>query len=373
MINENTLNTLQSIAFGADIDSLESYIADFKFADRLTDMSRYRHNYNRLLELLKEIKPDSSIFTQDDMDGIPLDKFDRYFEQYGNIRKCLMYNILDNIATSDVRDKIKKTADHISDILALVNVQGLDVMCTYKDGYLCKIYLIGESKKIVDITYYLEDKLPSRIKAFSSCELVELRGKLTISKENINTYRRLETTIAHKIRCRVNTDILDIVFNDIISDSLEFSNQWDKLEFIRSIDGINAATYVLIRSIDCDILHQALVDIDKAFVDIQSDIDWYTYGFEIRLNEYLDYNTGFICVLSDADHRKIFETVVKSIYTDKSTNKQILKVVNVECNKRFNVDFIEINDLYDIEKYSIKIGDKVHFKVIEEQPIIVKA
>lgn len=373
MINENTLDILQNIAFGADIDSLESYIADFKFADRLTNMSKYRHNYNKMLELLKEIKPDSSVIAESNINDIPLDKFDKYFEQYGNIRKPLMYNVLDNIASSDVRDKINKSSDSMSDILALVNVQGLDIMCTYKDGYLCKVYLIGESKKIVDITYYLSDKLPSRIKTFSSHELVELRGKLTILKENIETSQRLEATIAHKIRCRVNTDILDIVFNDIISDNLVFSNQWDKMEFLQSIEDINIANYVLIRSIDCDILHQALIDIDKAFADIQSDIDWYTYGFEVRLNNYLDNNTGFICILDDADYRKEFSAIVKSIYTDKSTNKQILKIVNTECNKRFNVDYIEIQDLYDIEKHNIRIGDKIQFKIIEKQPIIVKA
>lgn len=373
MINENTLDTLQSIAFGADIDSLESYIVDFRFADRLTDMSRYRHNYNKLLELLKEIKPDSSVFIQNSTEDLQLDKFDKYFEQYGNIRKCSMYNILDNIASSDVRDKISKSDDSVSDILALVNTQGLDVMCTYKDGYLCKIYLIGESKKIVDITYYLEDRLPSRIKAFSSYELVELRGKLTISKENIDTYKRLETNIAHKIRCKVNTNTLDIVFSDVISDSLDFKSQWDKMEFLQSIEYINVASYVLIRSIDCDILHQALVDIDKVFADTESDMEWYIYGFEVRLNNYMDINTGFICILNDADYRKEFSATVKSIYTDKSTNKQILKIVNTECNKRFMIDSIEVQDLYDIEKYNIKIGEKVHFKVIEKQPIIVKA
>lgn len=55
MINENTLNILQNIGFGADIDSLESYLIDFEDANKVADLERYKYNCKILKNILKEL------------------------------------------------------------------------------------------------------------------------------------------------------------------------------------------------------------------------------------------------------------------------------------------------------------------------------
>ena len=61
MVNENTLRLLNRIGFGADIDSLESYLLNYAIAHKLTDMEKYELVYTRILlqkpELVLIIQP----------------------------------------------------------------------------------------------------------------------------------------------------------------------------------------------------------------------------------------------------------------------------------------------------------------------------
>lgn len=369
MINENTLSILQDIGFGADIDSLESYIIDFEEASKLTNLERFRYNYDILKRLLKELKPDSIAFETKDIEELKEDKFAYLFEQYGNIRKPVAYGTIDMLATSDIREKINNAQDSISDILALVEVQGLDCMCTYKDGYICKAYLIGESKRYKDITEFICDKVPKRIKELSKYELVELRGKLVINNKRLEQISlHTETSLNQALRCGIYNEDINVIFNDIISDNITFKTQWEKMEFMKQLD-IETVPYVLVRGIDETILPQAIYDIYNTFKEIE--IEYSTYGFEIRLNEYLDNNTGFIAILDDADYRKVYESTVKSVATEDSTGIQILKIVDTKCNKEFSISSIEVNDIYLLEKLGISIGSKVHFRVIEGKAILI--
>lgn len=369
MINENTLNILQNIGFGADIDSLESYLIDFEDANKVADLERYKYNCKILKNILKELKPDSVVFSDREQEEIKEDKYACLFEQYGNIRKPLAYGTTDTIATADVRDKINNAQDSVSDILALVEIQGLDCMCTYKDGYLCKAYLIGESKRYKDITYYLDDIIPKRIKQFSEYGLVELRGKLTTSdKDILNLSLHTETALMHTLRCELYMDKINIVFNDILSDELNFKNQWEKMEFMQQLD-IEVTPYVLVRGIDVVVLPQAIVDISNAINNLEIKYD--TYGIEIRLNEYMDNNTGFRVVLKDADYKKTYESVVKAIATDDVSGLQIIKILDTKCNKEFTIDEIYVPDIFLLEKLGIAIGNKIKFKVIEGKAILV--
>ena len=70
------------------------------------------------------------------------------------------------------------------------------------------------------------------------------------------------------IRTKTHLQDLNIVFNDIIIDSedLPYNNQWDKLEYMRSIN-LSVPHYSLIRSVNRENLEQALLELDRSLLD----------------------------------------------------------------------------------------------------------
>lgn len=370
MINENTLSTLQNIAFGTDIDALESYIIDYTQACRLSNMMRYEYNFERMRNMLEELKPDSLALTDSiELKELEADKYESAFNKYGNIRKCIAYGTQDTTVFTDVRERMLSDPEGVQDVLAILNVQGLDVIVTYKKGYLCKAYLVGESRKYTDITDICKDKVPSYIKGFAGVDEVELRGKLTILKDHSDLqtkYLNLESTVMHCIRCGVYTEYLSVIFNELISEDIDAPTQWDRLDLMRQLE-LSVPHHGLLRSIDADILSQALTDMDNYFTNIEQeeDILYKYYGFEVRINDSIEDRVGFIVVFDDVNYRRTFEATVKSIATKENSNMQVLKVVNTKCNNRYTVDSIDVGDVFTLEENHVSVGSKVRFRVVE--------
>lgn len=377
MINENTLKTLNKIAFGADIDSLESHLVDLKQAELISDITNYEYNYLKLTKMLKEIKPSSLLFTdKTSLEELKFNDYDKYFSLSSEQSKIIYGTSDSNLSI------IKNDIEEPIDIVAINNVDGININCVYINGYLYRIYGIGKYNKYINLTEQLKDKLPGYIEEISNLDIVEFRGKVTI----FNTHKKLQYSslnlIASTMRCiRTNSNIgrLDIVLNDMYTDisELNIDNQWDKLQFMRDI-GLSVPHHALIRNIDKEILSQALEELDVYFEDIKTNegINYSYTGFEVRKNKNALKDNSSLNIIYDSRTSKpgeIYKSTIKSISTIYKDNiiESIVNIIPIQCNNNLVINKIEIDDIYNIEKYSLHIGNKVYFQVIEGEALLV--
>lgn len=373
MINENTLRILNKYGFGADINSLESFIIDYKQSNLLTDMSDYEYQYMQLGKILTELKGDSSALNDSTMINVAnQDLYDHFFTEFGNYHPIRVYgsNDLDKI------EVVKNSIGEYKDIIGILNVQGIDIKCSYIYGKLYKINLIGEHDKYDEVTESLRELVPENITELKEYKLVELRGRVTIFNNRKKLQSKSLNTICSTMRCIRNniwTEDLSVVFNDIYieTEDLPFDNQWDKIEYMRDI-GLSIPHHGLIRNVEPELLAQTLKELDDFFYNIK-ETDGIIYdfdGFEIRVNDSIvgkTDKTSLVYITTKVDYRKVFSAVVKSISIK---DRQYINIVNTTCNDRVQINKIDIDDIYSLEQYEVKIGSRVNFNVVNNTAIL---
>ena len=182
MVNKSTLRLLNDIAFGADIDSLESYLINFKQASMLCDLHRDTKRYNILYNILRDMKGNSLLFSdRTNLRSVDKDDNDILFKKYPNNFINTAYG-LDDTELDDFRHTIKYNFSNSVGVVAIANVCGLHLKCLYVNGYLRNAYIIGEAEKYLDITDTASEIIPEYVSEFKHYDMVELRGKITTSK-----------------------------------------------------------------------------------------------------------------------------------------------------------------------------------------------
>ena len=137
MINNNVLNTLDDIGLGADIDSLESHLLDYIQVNQLINQYDYSYSHTKMLKILKELKPESIVFSSKALKQIETTEFD-------SILSAIPYNTPSTPEkVYGVHDKklknIRILGDSKSiDIVAVLNTKGVPVTCQYRNGSLYK-------------------------------------------------------------------------------------------------------------------------------------------------------------------------------------------------------------------------------------------
>lgn len=390
MINENTLKILNSIGFGADIDSLESYIIDYKQARLLSNLAFYSENYNKLYKILEEVKPNSIALTDKlSLSPLEIEKYDKIFDKYNNIHEEVIYGTK-GINMNTIKSNIDTEEDESIDIIALANVSGIDINILYINGYIYRVYAIGETNKYIDLTEILKqnEKVIGYIDELSDYELVELRGKLTIFNNNERLQKKslnIPCSVMRCIRTKTNISNLNIVLNDIIIDTddendvdLPFNNQWDKIEYMRDLN-LSVPHHVLIRNVDRDNIEEALIEIDK-YLENEKNTNGIVYkysGVVIRFNNDIICSAvghKFIYNSEDSEPNKVFYSTAKSISTTNENNGlgQRLNIIKTQCNDKLFISSIDIEDLYDLEDFNIQLGKRICFKTIENKAVLCK-
>ena len=171
MININTLNYLNSIGIGASVNSIESYLIDYKRARFVCDLYDYEYDFLNLSKILKEIKPDSNAFSDIAyLESTEPTNIDRVFVEDGFKKAATIYGHKHK-NLSIILDKISENDD--IDIVALPNVTGLNIKCTYVNGYITKINLVGDGDLYDDITNKLKDKVPKFVSELKEHEIAD--------------------------------------------------------------------------------------------------------------------------------------------------------------------------------------------------------
>lgn len=378
MVNESTLRFLNNNAFGADIDSLESYVIDFKQSSLISDLSKYESTYMKLYEVLKNLKRNSVAFNEStSLQVIENDRFDKLFKIHSSKIPVIAYG-KDDSNINTFKDQLDLCSDAMSDIVCLTYSSGINIKVTYDYGYINAIYAVGNHCKYIDLTDKFKNKIPSYMKEFKDYKLVELRGKVVLGTDKLKNitfkYPNVPCYINRLIRLDINIDILELIFDNIYIDietiNLPFNNQWEMLDYIEDC-GFKTETHVLIRSISKEILSQALIEIGNYFENEALEYD--CSGIEIRMNDNTMESSKFIYKDKECDIDKEFTAVVKSISNihDEDGIKHRINIVNTQCNDKLAIDYIDIDDIYLLEEKKISTEKKIKFHVIESKAVII--
>ena len=387
-INNTTLDKLNKYGFGTDIDSLESYMIDFKQASIVSDLSDYREEYNILYNILRDVKPASVVLNKNiDIPEINDEKSEllakhknhEFSSEFGLINKMYGYdNILGNQFLTRAKDS------NCNDVIGIVQPRGLSIDCIFIYGSLYKIYCVNSNKIRYDITDYLKESLGiDAIIDFEDFERVELRGTL-ILRDGVPVFRKnTECSVMEYIRLGICADKLRVLFDDIVikddpNIEMPFKNQWDKLEYLCEAVGQElVAPYYLSRDISLNPLKNILQSISNS-VDksIKDEVIKYNYsGIEIRLSEdiYCDADYSyFMYVTDDVPQSKVFESVIRSYRFDNIDGRliPIINIAEVKYTDKLSVNSIEIDDVFNIDKYNLYPGTRVRFRIVHNKAIL---
>ena len=180
MIGKDTLNKLDYLGIGADIDKLESFVVDCKQASSVAYLSICDKDIELATELLKKFRSNSVAFEiSTDIKELDDGCGKELLEKFNNKHLDILYK--NNNFTELHSENIK-----VTEIL-----KGVDIEIVFLGGKLQKIYVIGESNRYYDITNRLF--MMNKIKEWKDTGEISLRGVLT--RDNSN-----EIDIIHDIR-----------------------------------------------------------------------------------------------------------------------------------------------------------------------------
>lgn len=383
MININTLNELNRFGIGADIARLESYIVDYKQANLTTNMYAYEHDYLKMNKILKELKSDSLAFTdKTSLTEEATDEYDKLLMKYSNRTINEIYGA-DDKNIDEVCKYIKSQSDECIDMVAIPNILGINIRCSYTNGYLYRINIIGDGYKYTDVTKRFREQLPKYVEQFSKYKLVELRGKITIfnNHEDLqNVSLNVEASTMHLLRLNLYNQELSLVIDDIFIDTdeeLEFTTQWKKIEYIREL-GFSVPHHALIRNVDYSMVNEAFASFRDYFSNIENTTGIiYKYsGYQIRDNEKLSYEqvySKFIYIFDRCNYRKLFSARLKSVLTlNNSEVNIILKIVSTKCNDCLTIENASVQDINILDTYDLKPGNTIFFFVNNKEAILTQ-
>lgn len=239
MVNPNTMEQLEKLGFGSDIDALESYVASLQDAAGMGNPLVDDSVYDAHFKLLKELKPNSSILTRNwETADEELDQYDEVLNKYG---MC-------SIETIDDLDDLTKFANtiqslgHPVDLMASVKDNGHGVRAVYLNGWLYNGSTRGRYKKGRDITRHLKAVLPLYVDAWDKIPIVEVRGEMLVSidtfekhlKGKLKTPLSSVTSLIRDSATDEEIKLLEMECYKVISSdgSLEFDSLWDEFEHL---------------------------------------------------------------------------------------------------------------------------------------------
>lgn len=383
MININTLHELNKIGIGADVSKLESYIVDYKQANMTCSMYAYEYDYLKMSKILRELKAESLAFTDKTaLESLPTDAYDKLLLKYTHRNIDEIYGTND-VYMEEVCNYVRKHDEECIDIVAIPNILGISIRCSYINGYLYRINIIGDGYKYTDITDRFRDKLPKYIDEFAKHNIVELRGVVTIfnNKPELQCEMlNVECSTMHFLKLGINNDDMNIIIDDLFIDTdieMPYSTQWDKIEYIRNL-GFNVPHHALIRNVECSMLKDAFSSFIEYFDDIENTtgIAYKYRGYQIRDNSELSYEnrySKFIYIYDGCDYKQIFMSKLKSVISTNNAEANIyLRVLTTECNDSLHIDNILVSDLNILNTYNLKPGTDVFFFINNGKAELIK-
>lgn len=389
MINSTTLETLEKLGFGSDVDALESYVASLQDAAGMGNPLVDDATYDAHVKLLRELKPTSAVLNRNwETSDEELTEYDEVLKKYG---MC-------SITTIDSIDDLGKFEDtieslgHPVDITASIKDNGHGVRAVYLNGMLYSGSTRGRYKKGRDITRHVKAVLPNYVDAWSDIPIVEIRGEMLVSIDNFEKYLKGKcktplSSVTSLIRDSVTDDelkLLEMECYKVIAadDSLEFDTLWDEFEHLAN-NGFKTPPRGRIRNITADNLRvnvqkaleffEGLMDdgkirfsCDGVVFAIDSNHDFYSTGKDGNA-----WNGNFALKTGRYWQQNVYSAVIQEVQfiPGKSyiTPKAIIDPVTTANGSQ--VTYVPLYNVGVIERYHYIPGETVFFRYGGEQGV----
>lgn len=301
MINQNTLDTLEKLGFGSDVDALESYVGTLQDAAGMGTPLVDDSVYDAHVRLLRELKPNSEVLNRN------WETFDEELSEDDEVLR--KYGMCSITTLSDI-DELWRFANTLSELghpielMASVKDNGHGVRAVYKYGELHSGSTRGRYKKGRDITRHLRAVLPNYVEAWKEYPIIEVRGEMLVSIDNFEKYLKgkLKTplsSVTSLIRDSVTDEELKLLsmecYKVISADgSLEFDTLWDEFEHLEEC-GFKTPPKAKIRGVDANNLEFAVTKVLEYFEGLMDngEIKYSCDGIVFAINDNHDfYSTG---------------------------------------------------------------------------------
>lgn len=275
------------------IEKLESLIHQFNKAAQNGEELVPDSIYDTCMDILRELKPDSSLLHQVWSEDDPSVSFDADLDQFLVRYPMLSIQTVKHISDKPVKDFKDKLPLGPVELCCTVKENGHAVRVVWKDGYLVKATSRGRSTNGKDLTRQMRIILGDFCDAFEGLGVVEGRCEVVLPFANLAEARKYNpsiksafTGVASMIRASASDEevqLLEAVFYDIFCDKLSFNTLSEKLEYLQNI-GFTVPEYFLFettrRSFESD-LERILMEMDVR----TTDYPYYTDGIVVAIND----------------------------------------------------------------------------------------
>ena len=389
MINSDTMEKLEKLGFGSDIDALESYVASLQDAAGLGNPLVDDSVYDAHVRLLKELKPTSSVLLRNwETNDEELTEYDAVLKQYG------MCSIT-TLSSLDELGSFANTLDNLGhdvELMASIKDNGHGVRAVYLNGYLYNGSTRGRYKKGRDITRHLKAVLPLYVDSWSNIEIVEVRGEMLVSIENFENHLKgkLKTplsSVTSLIRESVTDEELKYLemecYKVISSDgSLSFDSLYDEFKHLEE-NGFKTPPFMKVTGVNSSNLKSivgAMLNRFEAYMDtgkerfscdgivfaINSNSDFYSTGksgnawngnFALKTGRYWEQNV-YSATIEEVQFIPGKVYIVPKAIIDPVTTANGSQVTNVPL---YNVGVME--------RYHYVPGETIFFRYGGEQGV----
>lgn len=367
MININTMNKLEAIGIGPDIDKLENYIALINFSDMLGNSITDWKRRGELIDILKELKPNTDILKFDfDLQSEEIDEYDKLFKEHGKFTGKIV-NKIDKESFNELIDTINNNGG-TSDIYAFALPDGIDIRIIYRKGLYYSAYTYKNGTKGKDITEHIRPLIPHNLQEISQNELLELHSRITIKSTdglNISDNNKLAFIVEFLVNecCYENIDKFEVItYKALTNDlSIDLGDLWEEHELLNDTE-LNVTRNALIRNITEDDFLDAIEHIEKYFRELNDDN--YRYSdifFTLNSKE----KSNIIILNLKGTKSKVYKTVMRDVkwITDIHYIKPLLIVDNTITEELGIIKDIELNSLKEFNILKVGVGKNIYFYI----------
>ena len=382
MINTETLEKLNDLGIGSDVDLLESKVFEMQDAAAEGNPIVADAVYDEYIRLLKDVKPESEALNRNwEKDEEPLSDDDEILKKIG---MCSIQTITNYDELKWFKQVLNEIGRNV-ELMCSTKENGHAVRFVYRYGELVLASTRGRVSKGRNVLRHVKSAVKNYIEEFKDIPLVEIRGEAIVRKEDFlkvfkGKYKTPLSTVTGIMRDSVSDEelqYLHVVCYKIASNSnlLKFDKLSSEFEYLRKL-GFETPEFATLEDVDSGNYEEAVeafLQIFEQMVDsgrIVYDCD----GIVVAINDTKTFygvgkngnswRSNFAVKMGKHWECNIYDSVIKSIEWIPGKRFIVPKAV-IEPVVTANGSTVRKVPLYNVgvmERYELFTGSTIFFR-----------